>query len=76
LFLQGPAQLTSLRDALYDLENPRKTLQRIHKLMGELVGQLEEMLGEMGSGDEKRIEGGEGLEGHHDDDVALRWVLA
>ena len=32
------------------------------------------MLGDMGSGDEKRIEGGEGLKGDNEDDVALSGV--
>lgn len=72
--LVGPKELTSLRDALYHIENPRKTLVAIHSSMGELISQLEEMLDEMGSGDEKRIEGGEGLKGETDDDVALSGV--
>ena len=68
----GPEEFTSLRDALYQAGNPRKTLFTIHETMGELIAQLEEMLDEMGSGDERRIEGGEGLKGNTEDDVALR----
>jgi inositol hexakisphosphate/diphosphoinositol-pentakisphosphate kinase len=72
--LVGPKELISLRGALTELGNPRKKLFAIHETMGLLIEQLEEMLGAMGSGDEKRIEGGEGLEGKDDDDVALRYV--
>ena len=57
--LVGPHDLTSLHRALKDVGNPRKNLMKIHKSIGELIDQLEEMLGMMGSGDEKRIEGGE-----------------
>lgn len=42
--------------------------------MGYLIEQLDEMLGLVGSGDEKRIEGGEGLKGEHDNDLALSGV--
>lgn len=45
------------------LQNPRKTLIAIHSIIGQLVEQLDEMLGELLSGDEERIEGGEGLKG-------------
>jgi inositol hexakisphosphate/diphosphoinositol-pentakisphosphate kinase len=72
--LVGPKELTSLREALMEMGNPRKTLEKIHQTMSELVQQLEEMLGAMGSGDEKRIEGGEGLRGDNEDDVALSGV--
>jgi inositol hexakisphosphate/diphosphoinositol-pentakisphosphate kinase len=72
--LVGPMALTSLRNALENVGNPRKTLFAIHQTMGELLEQLEEMLGDMGSGDEKRIEGGEGIKGENDDDVALSGV--
>jgi len=72
--LVGPKELTSLRDALRRVGNPRRALQSIHQTMGELIGQLEEMLDEMGSGDEKRIEGGEGLRGEAEEDVALSGV--
>jgi inositol-hexakisphosphate/diphosphoinositol-pentakisphosphate 1-kinase len=72
--LVGPADLTSLRDALRQVGNPRQTLFAIHQTMGELLSELEELLGTVGSGDEKRIEGGEGLRGEHEDDVALSGV--
>jgi inositol hexakisphosphate/diphosphoinositol-pentakisphosphate kinase len=72
--LVGPAELSSLRSALGKLGNPRKMLFQIHQTMGLLISQLEEMLGAMGSGDEKRIEGGEGLQNTTDDDVALSGV--
>ena len=42
--------------------------------MGELTAQLDEMLGELCSGDEKRIEDGEGLKGDPDVDFALSGV--
>ena len=70
--IAGPPELVSLRDALFKIKNPRKTLVKIHELMGDLITQLDEMLDEMGSGDEKRIEGGEGLKGKADDEGALR----
>jgi inositol hexakisphosphate/diphosphoinositol-pentakisphosphate kinase len=70
----GPEQLQSMRDALAEVGNPRKTLMEIYKTMGYLIEELEEMLGMMGSGDEKRIEGGEGLKGEDEDDVALSGV--
>lgn len=72
--LVGPPQLTSLRSAIDKIGNPRKVLMQIHETMGKLLNQLEDMLDEMGSGDEKRIEGGEGLKGSVDDDVALSGV--
>mmetsp|Transcript_18134 Transcript_18134/g.49488 ORF Transcript_18134/g.49488 Transcript_18134/m.49488 type:complete len:1368 (+) Transcript_18134:63-4166(+) len=72
--LVGPKELTALRSAIHEAENPRKTLVQIHEVMGELLAQLEEMLDDMGSGDEKRIEGGEGLRGKDEDDVALSGV--
>ena len=72
--LVGPSELSSLREALNRVGNPRKALFSIHKTMGELISQLDEMLGKVGSGDEKRIEGGEGLRGDADDDVALSGV--
>jgi hypothetical protein len=72
--LVGPKELKSLREAIYHIRNPRKTLEKIHQLMGELIDQLDEMLGDMGSGDEKLIEGGEGLKGDAEDDAALSGV--
>lgn len=72
--LIGMPNLHSLLAALYKIGNPRKSLFKIHAIMGDLISQLEDMLGEMGSGDERRIEGGEGLQGDHEDDVALSGV--
>ena len=72
--LVGPRELASLHKALKAMGNPRKTLRKIHETVGELIEQLEEMLGMMGSGDEKRIEGGEGLKGDDENDVALSGV--
>ncbi len=72
--LVGPRQLKSLHEALIKMGNPRRCLFKIHETIGELLEQLEDMLGVMGSGDEKRIEGGEGLKGEHDDDIALSGV--
>lgn len=71
--MAGPKELQSVRDALHTMKNPRTTLVAIHQTMGELITQLEEMLDEIGSGDERRIEGGEGLEGRSAEDVALRY---
>jgi hypothetical protein len=72
--IAGPLEITSLRHALSRVGNPRKTLFKIHEAMGELIKMLDEMLDEQGSGDEKRIEGGEGLAGRVDDDDALSGV--
>lgn len=70
----GPTVLTAMHDALAEIGNPRKTLMEIHRTMGYLIEQLEEMLDLMGSGDEMRMEGGEGLKGETDEDVALSGV--
>lgn len=72
--LVGPPELASLRQALENVRNPRHALKCIHKAMGDLLEQLEEMLYDMGSGDEKHIEGGEGLKGDSAADVALSGV--
>ena len=72
--LVGPMEITSLHNALREIGNPRKTLIKIHETMGELLVQLNEMLDDMGSGDERRIEGGEGLEGKGEDEYALSGV--
>jgi inositol-hexakisphosphate/diphosphoinositol-pentakisphosphate 1-kinase len=72
--LVGPKELLSLRRAIHQVGNPRTTLVKIHETMRELIEQLSEMLGDMGSGDEKRIEGGEGLKGDSDVDLALSGV--
>jgi len=59
----GPVCLHSLNHAFDKLNNPRKTLFRIHNLIGELTSQLDEMLGVMASEDEDIIEDGEGRRG-------------
>lgn len=55
-------------------QNPRKTLIAIHSRIGQLVEQLDEMLGELLSGDEEVIEGGEGLKGKEGHDEALSGI--
>ncbi|KAL3914527.1 MAG: hypothetical protein SGILL_006070 [Bacillariaceae sp.] len=70
----GPPELTAMRDALAEVGNPRRALRQIYETMGSLIEQLEEMLGLMGSGDEMRNEGGEGLKGESDEDMALSGV--
>ena len=72
--LVGPASLTSLHEGLKQVGNPRKMLFNIHKTIGELILQLEEMLGVMTSGDENRIEDGEGLKGEDEHEMALSGV--
>lgn len=44
---------TSVRAALNRVRNPRQVLTKIHTLMGELIAQLEDMLGSIDSGDEQ-----------------------
>ena len=73
--LVGPEELTAMHNAIRLVGNPRKTLFAIHETMGELLTQLDEMLGDMGSGDEKLIEGGEGLSGDPERDIALSGVV-
>uniref|UniRef100_A0A7S1FV16 Inositol hexakisphosphate and diphosphoinositol-pentakisphosphate kinase n=1 Tax=Corethron hystrix TaxID=216773 RepID=A0A7S1FV16_9STRA len=48
----GPSSLISLHTALKQIRNPRKVLHEIHEIIGELLTQLDEMLGSMGSHDE------------------------
>jgi inositol hexakisphosphate/diphosphoinositol-pentakisphosphate kinase len=72
--LVGPASSVSLHEGLRKVGNPRKTLFNIHETIGELLLQLDEMLGVMASGDENRIEGGEGLKGEDDHEMALSGV--
>jgi len=59
----GPAELTSLHTALQEVKNPRKALFEIRAMMGDLLEQLDEMLGLMTSCDESNHEGGDGKEG-------------
>ena len=49
-------------------------LIHIYDTMGELIRQLDVMLDSAASGDERRIEDGEGLKGETDDDNALSGV--
>lgn len=70
----GPAQLTSLRKALREVKNPRKTLFAIRDTIGELLDQLDEMLNVMASDVENTHEGGEGLMGEEEDDEALSGI--
>ena len=70
--LVGPAEITSLHEALRAVGNPRKCLFKIHKTIGELLSQLEEMLGSISSGDENQLDG-EGLQGD-DENLALSGV--
>jgi inositol hexakisphosphate/diphosphoinositol-pentakisphosphate kinase len=63
--------MVSLHEGLKKAGNPRKTLFKIHKTIGELIVQLEEMLGVMTSGDESR---GEGLKGEDEQEMALSGV--
>ncbi|KAL7543874.1 hypothetical protein ACHAXR_013260 [Thalassiosira sp. AJA248-18] len=72
--LVGPERLVSIHRALQEIGNPRKTLIAIHSTIGQLVGQLDEMLGELLSGDEEVIEGGEGLKGKEGHDEALSGI--
>jgi len=72
--LVGPRDLEALHKALMNIGNPRKALMKIHRLVGDLIDQLEDMLGMIGSGDEKQIEGAEGLKGDDENDVALSGV--
>jgi inositol hexakisphosphate/diphosphoinositol-pentakisphosphate kinase len=65
----GPERLGSLHKALKKIGNPRKTLIAIHSTIGQLVEQLDEMLGELLSGDEEVFEGGEGLRGKDTDET-------
>ena len=57
----GPPSLISLHRALKKVGNPRCALFDIHKTISDLLEQLDDMLDQMGSGDERRNEGGEGL---------------
>ncbi|EJK58180.1 hypothetical protein THAOC_21718, partial [Thalassiosira oceanica] len=72
--LVGPERLTSLHRALKEIGNPRRTLKAIHGTIGNLVEQLDEMLGELLSGDEEVIEGGAGLKGDKEEDAALSGI--
>jgi hypothetical protein len=68
--LVGPAGADSSRDALGKPRQPKKMLFQIHQTIGFRSASWSET-GAMAGGDEKRIEGGEGLQNTTDDDVAL-----
>lgn len=71
--LVGPKEIVSLREAIRQIGNPRKALDKIYETMRELIRQLSEMLEEMCSGDERRMDG-EGLKGESEIDSALSGV--
>ncbi|KAI2494334.1 histidine acid phosphatase [Fragilaria crotonensis] len=70
--LVGPEEISSLHKALKAVGNPRQCLFKIHNTIGELLSQLEEMLGLISSGDENQLDG-EGLQGD-DENLALSGV--
>ena len=72
--LVGPERLLSLHRALKEVGNPRKTLIAIHSTIGQLVDQLDDMLGELLSGDEEINEGGAGLKGKEGQEGALSGI--
>lgn len=71
--LVGPKEIVSLREAIRQIGNPRKALDKIYETMRELIRQLSEMLEEMCSGDERRNDG-EGLKGESEIDSTLSGV--
>jgi inositol hexakisphosphate/diphosphoinositol-pentakisphosphate kinase len=72
--LVGPEILLSLHRALKEVGNPRKTLIAIHSTIGQLVDQLDDMLGELLSGEEEVNEGGAGLKGKEGQEGALSGI--
>eukprot|EP00986_Skeletonema_menzelii_P017176 scaffold18049_cov117-Skeletonema_menzelii.AAC.2 len=72
--LVGPERLLSLHRALKEVGNPRKTLIAIHSTIGQLVDQLDDMLGALLSGDEEVNEGGAGLKGKEGQEGALSGI--
>ena len=70
----GPSDMKSLHDALRLVRNPRKTLFAIRAAIGELLEQLDDMLGFITSDMENKFEGGEGLKGDEDIDEALSGI--
>jgi len=66
--LVGPPNVTSMRDALARIGNPRKTLQNIYETMGTLIKELEDMLNGSKCGiDEKTAEEGNIPHGESED---------
>jgi inositol-hexakisphosphate/diphosphoinositol-pentakisphosphate 1-kinase len=75
--LVGPKELTSLRRALDEVGNPRDALFKIHKTMGELLAQLQEMWCGLTNGEQnchRNNEQGEGVRGECESDLALSGV--
>ena len=72
--LVGPKLLTSIHKALLAVKNPRKCLFIIWHTMGDLLEQLDDMLGQLPSDLENKNEGGEGLQGDDEDDEALSGI--
>jgi inositol-hexakisphosphate/diphosphoinositol-pentakisphosphate 1-kinase len=72
--LAGPKEITSIRQALTAIENPRTALTRIHQMIGELLSQLGEMLGAFGSGEESGNQGDSEGKGEVRTDFALSGV--
>lgn len=64
----GPKELVSMRNALIAVGNPQNKLFAIHNKIGELLVQLDDMLGIMASDVEVKHEGGEGLKGGEDEE--------
>ena len=67
------SQSSSMYTALKELGNPRSRLFEIHKGIGELISQLDDMLGLFGSAEEHNEEG-EGLKAHLKEDEALSGI--
>ncbi len=70
----GSRRLTSLHKALKLVGNPRKTLFAMRDAIGELLEQLEDMLGGLTSDMENKFEGGEGLQCDEEDDETLSGI--
>lgn len=70
----GSRRLTSLHKALKLVDNPRKTLFTMRDVIGELLEQLEDMLGGLTSDMENKFEGGEGLQCDEEDDETLSGI--
>jgi inositol hexakisphosphate/diphosphoinositol-pentakisphosphate kinase len=70
----GPRELTSLYVALRKVGNPRKTLFAMRDAIGDLLCQLDEMIGHMTSDMENKHEDGEGLVNDEDGTEALSGI--
>ena len=65
--LVGPPNITSMREALARIHNPRKTLQNIYETMGTLIKELEDMLNGSQIVEEKVSDDGEILHRESED---------